>query len=215
MKLTGLLLIGLIAGAACSFAQGPSDPPDDSLPASEGIVVEPGQSAAITGEQRLAWFARSTFGPTSLFAGAMTSGIRTGLDHPNEYGTHWEGFGERYAVREAGVFISNGIEASLGAVWHEDPRYHRAGDEDGFGSRIGHVVKWTFVAPNANGELRPAYARYIGVVGSSFISEAYRVPSEDTTSAALDRIGTSFLSRIAGNAFKEFMPDVKKKFFHH
>ena len=57
----------------------------------------------------------------------------------------------------------------MGAIWGEDPRYLRDGSTVPFKSRLGHVALWTVEAPNRNGELRPAYARFIGISSSSFI----------------------------------------------
>jgi len=61
------------------------------------------------------------------------------------------------------------MEAGIGAAWGEDPRYQRDGADTALKSRLGHVVKWTVVAPDKRGELRPAYARFIALSGSSFI----------------------------------------------
>lgn len=61
------------------------------------------------------------------------------LNRPHEYGTHWDGLGKRYAIRLSGVATGNAIEASLGALWGEDPRYRRVPDRP-FGARVKHVV---------------------------------------------------------------------------
>jgi hypothetical protein len=50
---------------------------------------------------------------------------------------------------------------------------------------------------------------------SSFISDAWREPSDATTGAALGRVGLAFVGRMGSNTFDEFWPDFKKKVFHH
>lgn len=135
------------------------------------------------------------------------------LDRPREYGTHWEGFGDRYGMRLTGVVTSNAMEAGLGAMWGEDPRYPRASGES-YGSRLGHVVKWTFLARNRNGDAMPAYARYFATAGNNFLSNAWREQSEADWQHALLRTGLGFLARMSSNAFQEFWPDVRGLIHH-
>lgn len=167
----------------------------------------------ITGKERMKWAAESTLGPRSLAGGLFSAGWGTAFNTPREYGTHWEGFGDRYGMRLTGIATSNVIEAGLGAAWGEDPRYVRDA-EGSFGSRIGYVVKMTFMARNREGNLMPAYARFAAISGSNYLSNTWRADSEATASRATVRIGLGLLGRIAGNAFDEFWPDVKQKMFH-
>jgi len=167
----------------------------------------------ITGKERMQWVANSTVGPASLAGGVISAGWGTLFNTPREYGTHWEGFGDRYGMRLTGVATSNVMEAGLGAMWGEDPRYQRYA-EGPFGARLGHIVKMTFMAKNRNGDLMPAYGRMTAIAGSNFMSNTWRADSEATASRATMRIGLGFLGRMAGNAFEEFWPDVKQKMFH-
>jgi hypothetical protein len=73
----------------------------------------------ITGQQRIQWAVRNSIGPGLLFS----AGLGTLFDVPKAYGTHWEGFGERYGIRLTAIAVSNTTEAGLGAIWGEDPRY--------------------------------------------------------------------------------------------
>ena len=78
----------------------------------------------ITPAQRMHWFAFSTAGPVSLLlAGPVSAAWGTMLDRPKEYGPHWGGFADRYGMRLTGVSTGNAIEAGVGALWGEDPRY--------------------------------------------------------------------------------------------
>jgi hypothetical protein len=184
-------------------------------PASEDIFVEVKPYQAITAWQRFQWFNEKTFGISNLVGSIPGAAFRTFLDQPHEAGPHWEGFAERYGDSLSTNFVSNAMEAGLGAAWGEDPRYARAGSGASFKSRLGHVAKWTVMAPNRDGELRPAYARFIAYSGSSFISNGWREPSDTTTATSFSRIGFDFLGRMGGNAFDEFWPDAKRKLFHH
>jgi len=179
--------------------------------------VMPGTLASscqpITGGERLKWFASSSLGPASLAGGLVSAGFGTAFNQPREYGTHWEGFGQRYGMRLTGVLTGNAMEAGLGAIWGEDPRYERAAEQP-FGARIMHAVKWTFLARGRNGEMMPAYARYIATAGNNFLSNTWREPSEADTQHALTRTALGFAARLGANTFKEFWPDVTGRLFH-
>ncbi len=177
------------------------------------VVVEAAPYAAVTSWQRLGWFDKKTFGVQNLGGSLPYAAFQTLIDHPREAGPHWEGFAERYGVSVSTNAVSNAMEAGLGAIWGEDPRYRRDGAGVSFKSRLGHVVKWTVVALNSHGELRPAYARFMAFSSSSFISNAWREPSDTDAQHSLGRIGFDLLGRMGSNAFDEFWPDAKRKLF--
>jgi hypothetical protein len=167
----------------------------------------------ITSAGRLRWFASSTAGPIGVFfAGPISAGWGTMLDRPKEYGPHWGGFADRYGMRFTGISTGNAVEAGLGALWGEDPRYFRS-PHRGFGTRTKYVIESSFLAPYRDGSWHPAYARYIGNVGNNFLSNTWRVPSERGADDALTRCAWGIVADIAGNALTEFWPDVKKKVF--
>ncbi len=155
-----------------------------------------------------------TLGPRSLAAGVFTSAIGTGLDRPSEYGPGFRGFGQRYGMRLTGIATSNVMEASVGALWGEDPRYFRE-PEKSFGGRVGSVVKQTFLTRRRDGNFEPAYARFIAVPGNNFISNLWRADSEADSYHAGIRTLEGFGGVTAGNAFSEFWPDIERKVFHH
>jgi hypothetical protein len=166
-----------------------------------------------TSQDKLRWFVSSTVSPSRLFiVGPISAGWGTLRNVPSEYGTHWDGFGKRNGMRLTGVATGNLIEATLGSVWGEDPRYFRSG-RDGLGNRAKYVVKTTFLAPDRSGRWRPAYARYVGNVGNNFLSNTWRADSEANTSHAIVRCVWGVLGRMTSDAFSEFWPDIKKKVF--
>ncbi len=204
------LMPGTLASAA---AVDPSiDAPGPSINPATSSSSD--QRQPITARERINWVVRGTIGPESLVAGLFSAGFGTWFNQPKIYGPHWEGFGDRYGMRLTGIVTSNTMEAGLGAIWHEDPRYRRDGGAS-FGHRLGHAAKWTFLAENRNGQLMPAYARFIAVPGNNFLSNTWRAPGDDTLNRALIRTGLGFLGRFGGNTFEEFWPDVQQKVFHH
>ena len=127
-----------------------------------------------------------------MLTGVFTESTATAENSPKEYGPHWDGFAKRYGIRLTGVGTSNTIEAGLGSIWGEDPRYVLAEDR-GFGHRVGHIVLLTFAARNREGQLRPAYARFIAIPGGNFLSNTWRADS-----VATNRDGTLRQGRVGG-----------------
>jgi hypothetical protein len=152
---------------------------------------------------RKAWVLQQTLGPASMAGGVFSAGLTTWRARPVEYDTHWKGFGQRFGIRLSGVATQNAIEAGLGAIWREDPRYRRAASGS-FRARFGSALKQTLLVQRADGSYQPAYARYAAIGGANFISNAWRPDSQATVSAALARTGIGFLGRLAGNTFAEF-----------
>jgi hypothetical protein len=171
-------------------------------------------SRPITAQERINWVVRGTIGPDTLAAGLFSAGWGTLFNQPKTYGPHWDGFGDRYGMRLSGLALSNTMEAGLGAIWGEDPRYRRDAGAP-FMNRMGHAAKMTFLAENRDGGVRLAYARFIAIPGSNFISNAWRAPGDDDDGNAAVRIGLGFFGRWGGNTFDEFWPDFKHKFFRH
>jgi hypothetical protein len=167
----------------------------------------------ITSRQRMRWFLTNTIGPPHLVGGLFTSAFGTAVDRPKEYGPGWAGFGDRYGMRLTGISTGNAIEASVGALWGEDPRYFRVPDQP-FKRRIGNAVKLTFVARRRDGYFKPAYARYMAISGNNFLSNTWRVDSEANNHDAVIRTADGFAGRFASNLFEEFWPDIKNLVFH-
>ncbi|HWE48950.1 MAG TPA: hypothetical protein VG273_04145 [Bryobacteraceae bacterium] len=210
-----LSITGFCFQASASAADAPVPAPvANAVPDPVDVVIETGPRPAMSFSQRLDWFGSQSFGIRSFIGLLPGAALNTGIDYPKEAGPHWSGLGERYGVSFSTNVISNAIEASVGAIWGEDPRYSRSKEGTRFAGRLGHVMKWTVMAPNRQGELRPAYARYIAFSSSSFITDAWREPSDTTADAAVSRIGLAFVGRAGSNAWDEFWPDVKRKVFH-
>ncbi len=176
-------------------------------------VVPPGAgnipSEPLTLSRRYRWVAANSLSPVRFAGYSISSAISTATNEPPAYGPHWDGWGKRIGLRAAGGATGSMLEASIGALWDEDPRYVRAAGQP-FAKRLAHVAALTFLARDAHGRLMPAYARYISVPANSELSNAWRPDSETNAHHTLVRIPMSFLSRAIGNAFSEFWPDATK-----
>ena len=166
-----------------------------------------------TPRERLRLFTANTMDPSNLAGGIFEAALGTAPNRPKEHGPHWGGFARRYGIGMTRSATGNAIEAGAGLVLREDPRYFRVPDRR-FMARVGNVVRLAFSARAGNGSFGPAYARYMAVFGSNFLSNSWRANSEANKHDALLRSSEGVGGILAGNTFEEFWPDVKKLLFH-
>jgi hypothetical protein len=165
----------------------------------------------ITPAQRVHWIVDGTVGPQSLFIiGPLATAWQTAWHIPEEWGRGWSGIGKRYAQREADVAISNTIEAGLGALWGEEPRYIPSARK-GIWPRARYALKTSVLAQDRDGRLRPAWARYAGNTLNNVIENAWLPPSQTTAAQTAMRSGMGIVTRIGGNLWGEFWPDVVRR----
>jgi hypothetical protein len=187
-------------------------PPHEALSVPHQKVVGAPPYVPPTASDRLEYVVDGNFGARSLGVGVLKATWDTGWNFPAEWGRTWSGFGKRFVAREVQVGISNSIEAGLGALWGEDPRYTRS-HRQGIWPRTGHAAKLVFSAHRRDGRLAPAWARYTGTVGNNLIANSWLPPSAKTRGATTWRIGSAFLGRFGANLWYEFWPDVRSRFF--
>jgi hypothetical protein len=166
----------------------------------------------ITPAQRVDWAVDGTIGTRSLtVVGPLATAWQTAFNTPEEWGRGFSGIAKRYAQREADVAISNTIEAGLGALWGEDPRYIPSGRK-GIWPRARYAMKTVFLAQGRDGRLRPAWGRYAGNTLNNLIENSWLPPSMTTGRQTALRSGLGMLGRLGGNAWEEFWPDVVRRF---
>ncbi|MBI4893915.1 MAG: hypothetical protein HY821_25080 [Acidobacteria bacterium] len=213
LSVLSLALLGVLPGGTVQ-AQQQQQPGQPASAASPKAATAPAAKPYvwITGSERFKWFMMSTVGPTSLLgAGPLSAGWGTLFNSPPEYGPGWEGFGKRYGMRLTGVSTGNAIEALTGAALHEDPRYIPAPPGTSFGKRVGRIIGHTFLAYRPDGTTRFSYSRVAGNVGNNFLSNLWRVESENSAGDAALRCVWGLTGRMGGNAFAELWPSVAKK----
>jgi hypothetical protein len=170
----------------------------------------PASYTPVTSAERVHWIVDGTVGRMSLGVGVLSATWSTAWNTPDEWGRTASGFGKRYAAREADVAISNTLEAGLGAIWGEDPRYIRA-PRGPVRSRFLYAMKTVVLAPRRDGHLAPAWGRYAANTVNNLIENTYLPPSVTTVGQTTIRSVSGFASRALGNLWEEFWPDIKKR----
>ena len=194
-RLAAIMLSSLALAVSPAFAQSPATT-DDYVP--------------ITGAQRAEWVVDGTIGLRGLGVGVIADAWQTAWNTPEEWGRGWSGVGKRYVSREAYVTISNSVEAGLGAIWGEEPRYIPA-RRGSLRWRAAYAAKTVVLAHRRDGRLAPAWGRYAGNVVNNIVENAWLPPSATTTRDTVVRSATGLLGRLGANLFEEFWPDIKRR----
>ena len=201
------LLVAAPRAVFCQSAGGPGSAASTPPPPATADAYVP-----ITGAERVDGIVDGTIGRRSLtVVGPLATVWQTGFNSPEEWGRGGSGIAKRYAQREADVAISNTIEAGLGALWGEDPRYIRSGRK-GVWPRARYAIKTVFLAQRRDGTLKPAWGRYAGNVVNNLIENTWLPPSVTTPRQTAWRSGLGLVGRLGGNAWEEFWPDVVRHF---
>lgn len=196
------------AGVSAQAPEMPNAPVDPTLNRPQPPPQPP--YVPIDVRQRIDWIVDGTVSGRSLCVGGIATVWQTGWDIPREWGRTWNGVGKRYVAREADVTISNAIEAGLGAIWGEEPRYIPA-PRGKVRSRAGHAIKTVLLSQRRDGRLAPAWARYAGNVFNNILENQWLPPSVTTPRQTTIRSLNGLLGRLAGNLFEEFWPDIKAR----
>lgn len=195
-------------GGPSAQPQGPLGQTESVRPAVKLALIPAPARPRFTLGARYKWVAKSSVSPVTVGGFMFSSALTTARNAPVEYGPHWDGYAKRIGLRISTGATSRIMEASLGALWHEDPRYVRTTGR-GAGYRLLYVVRMAVMAHNERGDVVPAYARYITVPANSFLSNAWRPDSQTSMHDSLVRVPLSFMDRIIANTFSEFWPRKK------
>jgi hypothetical protein len=152
------------------------------------------------------------FDPFTWGFTALQAGIQQKANSPKEYKQGMLGYSKRYGADFTDAFTNELFTVGVfPALLREDPRYFRRGSGSGL-RRTGYAISRVLVARTDAGTHRLNYSEFLGNFTSGAISTAYYPNSErgfsDIASRAVFQIGYDALFNI----FKEFYPDVKKKF---
>ena len=213
MSSSRLALVVGIAAAICGLPASARCQDEDADRTSQPAADKPLAAdtyVPITSGQRVSWIVNGTIGPKSLFiVGPLSAAWQTAWNQPEEWGRGWSGVGKRYAQREADVAISNTIEAGLGSLWGEEPRYIPS-SRKGIWPRARYALKTSVLAQGRDGRLRPAWARYAGNTLNNVIENSWLPPSQTTATQTAVRSGLGIVTRMGGNLWEEFWPDVAR-----
>jgi len=162
-------------------------------------------------------YAVSVAGPRALSVPAIPSLIRL-ANPPKNYPREWrqgaQAFGRNYGDELATVFAFETGRFAVGAVLHEDFRYHRSTSTNFF-QRAGHALAFTFVDRSDDGRARPALANFAGIAASSYVGMSYLPKGFNDITHADQRFAVRLGAAAGSNLGAEFGPDIFRYLVEH
>ena len=177
-------------------------------------VQNPEVYTPITSGERVRWVVDGTASVPAVGVGLFNSAWMTATRWPREWSRDAGGFSRRYADGAAAGAIGSSVEAGLGALWGEDPRYIPSGRQ-GTWTRIRYAMTTVVVAPRRDGHPAPAWGRLAGNVAGNAIENTWLPPSVTTPGQTMLRIANGLGSRLISNVWHEFWPDLRQRLSAH
>lgn len=156
-------------------------------------------------------YIRKVFSPEGAARAGASAAVNQGLNHPHEWGSGAPGFGKRLASAFGQHVVSSSIEFGVGALHHEDLRYHPS-HRKGTWPRLKYVVKSTFVVPRTDRRGHTVAAgRIAGSLGGGLISRAWQPASTAGLGLGVASGGIALGADVGLNAAREFWPRHKHR----
>jgi len=203
--LSGLLLLAM---AVCVFGQATTRPKTNDSTADPATSAAPKPQetpyARPTGKQRFKWYVDSMFGPVSLGKTVALAGIETWRNSPQEWGSHWDGFGKRVASGLGKGIVKNSVQFGLDEALTLDSHYYVSKNKS-VGARVTNALISPVTARDKNGNRVIGVPRIAGTYASSIIAAETWYPSRYTWKDGLKSGTYSIGFTAAFNLFKEFV----------
>lgn len=184
------------------------------MPPTPGLLERTLTTGKLTPHEKFKYRVVEQFGIRGFLGTAISAGIGEGLDIPDAWGPHWDGYGKRYASGFA-VGISRQVFAlGLDDVLHQDPRYFPS-SQLRFGPRLGNVLKQVVVTKNDNGHSAIASSRIVSALGAGLLANAWQPEGHSSIGDGLERGGLSLAGDAAFFCLQEFMPFTRNSVFRH
>lgn len=193
--------------------------PTELLPSGAGTVerlsrtVKPGEPfTPLTLRQKARLQLLTTFQPETLARVAVTAGMATVRDSPEEWPRTVEAYQWRFADRIGQRLVFKQVQFTVGSMlFGEDPRYFMAEDR-GKWSRVKSAFKQTWMVRRDNGHWAPAYGTFAGAYAASVVSSRWQPERRQQWDGVMIR-GTSQIGfQFCNHLLREFMPEIKKAF---
>lgn len=221
MRLSIKLFITLFASANIALAQSPSPSPaaspnigtsvsdqnqNSGLPATTKPVASPSPQDYVRPDAaaRRKRFINSTIGPVALGRMVFNAGISTWSNSPEEWGTHWEGFGRRFASNIGKNVIRQTTSFSLDEALKYDSYFYRSKNKS-IGARLKNSIISPVTARDRNGKRVLGIPRITAAYTSSIIAAEAWYPDRYNWKDGLVSGSSSLAFNVAFNLFREFI----------
>lgn len=199
------LLLATCLGLGIAAAQ---DSPPSPLATTGALIDTPSWS-----DRRQVFF-KKLFGPQAFLETVPGAAFDTARGFPSQWGRGGTGVAKRLGSQYGQFIVGESIELGVSALHREDPRYFRM-PEGRFGQRLRHALASTVIVRGADGSNTIGLARLADVYGSWAIASTWNPPDQRNAWKIVGN-GTFGLGiKASSNLFREFWPDVKRRFGRH
>jgi hypothetical protein len=209
-----IVCVALVCSSICVNAQQTPTPNPKQDTSNTAIPNAPSSYKPLTPGGKLKIAALDAVHPLRILGAAVSAGIAQASDPYPEWGDGGEGYAKRFGAAvadEASGHIFKGF--LFPTLLRTDPRYFRKG-QGGAVPRIGYAVTRVFVTRTDSAHATFNASEFLGAASSAALSTVYYPRSGSSTNDAVSRAGLGIASDMGWNVFKEFWPDIKKKFHH-
>jgi hypothetical protein len=164
-------------------------------------------SAALRRNPHVREFRRKVATREPLARSAGSAAVNHLRNSPHEWGRGPLGFAKRVGSSIGQHAAKEGIQIGVGAIHHEDLRYHRS-NLHGTLPRMGYAVKHTFIVPSTKrrGRHKVALGRISGNMGAGMISRVWMPASAAGIGAGVASGGIGLGADVGMNMAREFWP---------
>lgn len=149
--------------------------------------------------------------PREFLRCAIAAGLQQIQDNPHEWGQGAEGYAKRYGSAYGYNAVRQSVAFALDTTFHQDPRYFRSQKPD-VGGRVRDAVLQTLVSHTDSGHRTFALWRVGSALAAGLVANTWQPKSLRDSSDAVTRSAISLGTDTASNVFREFWPDLKKRF---
>lgn len=161
-------------------------------------------------------FVRETSGPLTLGGSVFNALFSQVTNTDPQYGVNRIALAKRFGASLADIASQNFFgDFVVASVFHEDPRYHRMGDGNGFFRRFGYAISRAVVIRKDTGGDGFNFDNFLGSAMSSGFSNLYYPPPSRTRSAILMHFAIDIADNGFVNLAPEFWPDFRRKVLRH
>lgn len=154
---------------------------------------------------------QDSFDPGTPILAAVFGGEGQLTHATPEFGQGVAGFARYTATSYADLVIGDYMtEAIFPTMLHQDPRYFRKGEGNGF-ARLGYAVGQIFWTHGDRGGGQFNFSEIGGNSAAVVLSNLYN-PGSHNASTAFSKLGLQVGVDMVSNILKEFWPDLDRKF---
>ena len=166
----------------------------------------------LTAHQRWQLYFKQNYWSVGAFLGPIVSALLVDqtTGEPEEWGGGFGGYGRRLGSRLGTGIVQGSFQAPVAALLGEDTRYISSGQE-GFKSRLKHVVQFSFITYNKQGHKTLNIANIGGFYASSAASTLWLPQKQSVGIYTLSDGSKQAGLTILINMIQEFWPDILQK----